>query len=490
MASLKQKTVSGFKWLAINNILQKVISIGTFAILARLLEPSVFGLFAMAFIAIDGLSMFKTFGLDGSLVQKKNAPEVANDTAFFLIEGMSVTLFLICFIFAPLIARFFGNQELGSIVRALGIVFVLGGLARVPSALLTKKMRFKLISFIDLTGSTVNCIFAVIFALISPTVWSLVGAYVIKQTIMTLLAWSFSGYKLRWRFDFGHARELFNFGKYLMLLSVVSYIGSNINNVVIGKLLGVAAVGYYTLASNIGNLINTHFTHVISRVMFPAYSAMQDDRETLKRAYLKTIKFISMFAFPFSIALICLSKEFVLTLYGAKWISIIPLIRLLGFAQMVAPIMIACGSLYRGCGKPAYDFRMNLGYLCFQIPTMIILTKHWGVTGTVIAGIISAMVFTPISVYLVRRIVAFKISEFFAQLLPAASCALVMLVTIFLSKRFLIVPTYFSSVAFHNLILLALFSFVGVLSYASAFFFVDRRASLEVKRMIFNLDGA
>ena len=134
----------------INNVLQKVISIATFAILARMLTPSTFGLFAMAFIAIDGLSMFKTFGLDGGIIQKKDSPEAANHTAFVLIESMSVVLFITCFSFAPLVAKFFNNPALGSILRALGIVFILGGLGKVPSAILTRSLRFRLISMIDL----------------------------------------------------------------------------------------------------------------------------------------------------------------------------------------------------------------------------------------------------------------------------------------------------------------------------------------------------
>src|SRR3989338_5575758 len=114
MITLKQKTVSGFKWLLVNNILQKVISVGAFAILARILDSSTFGLFAMAFIAIDGLGMFKTFGLDAGIIQNKNAPDAANHTAFFLIQVMGVALFLVCFAFAPVAAQFFNHPEIGS----------------------------------------------------------------------------------------------------------------------------------------------------------------------------------------------------------------------------------------------------------------------------------------------------------------------------------------------------------------------------------------
>ena len=359
MITLKQKTVSGFKWLLVNNILQKVISVGTFAILARILEPSTFGLFAMAFIAIDGISLFKTFGLDGGIIQKKNIPEKANHTAFFIILGLSILLAFICFGLAPFVGTFFNNHELGSIIRALGVVFVMSGFGRVPSAVLTKQLRFKLISIIALIGSIVNCFFAVIFALLWPNVWSLVGAYVIRHSVMAFLSWYFSGYRLKWEFDLKLAKELFGFGKFLLGLSFISYVASNASNVIIGKILGAAAVGYFTLAYNIGNFINNQFTYTISRVMFPAYSAVQDDRKIVGQAYLKVVKFIMMLSLPYSIALICLSKEFVLTIYGERWLSIVPLIRLLGFVQMVAPIFFTGSPVYQGCGRPDYDFKLN-----------------------------------------------------------------------------------------------------------------------------------
>ena len=139
------------------------------------------------------------------------------------------------------------------------------------------------------------------------------------------------------------------FGKFMLGLSLLGFIGTNLNNAVIGRMLGVVSLGYFALAANIGNFINTHFTHLISRVMFPAYSSIQGDREALKRAFLKTCKFISIVSLPFAILLITLSKEFVMTLYGEKWLSIIPLIRIFGFIQLSVPIVACSGSVCSDC---------------------------------------------------------------------------------------------------------------------------------------------
>lgn len=488
MVSLKQKTVSGIKWLVMNNVLQKVISVGTFAILARILEPSVFGLFAMAFIAIDGLGLFKTFGLDAGVVQRKDSSEEVMHSAFVLIQVMGLVLFAICFSSAPLAAHFFKNAEVGSVLQALGIIFILTGFGRVPAAILTKNLKFRLMSVIDLTASIINCFFAIVFALLSPSVWSLVGAYIIKQVVSTGLTWYFSGYKPRIQFDSRAALELFHYGKYMIGLSILWYVGANLGNTIIGKVLGTAALGYFVLAKNIGDFINTHFTNIISRVMFPAYSAIQDDPDTLKRAYLKTIKFVSMFSLPYSMALISLSEEFVLTLYGEKWLMIVPLIRWLGVIQMVVPILICSGSLFRGCGKPHYDFYLTLAGLLLSIPLQILLTLKWGLFGPIFSGIIGLAIFAPINVLLVKGIVKFRFAEFAAQLAPSLACSLVMLASIYLVKALSHTATLWAFFH-HHLAALSIFGVIGAFSYLAAFYLLDRPATTEVRKLLFNFEG-
>ncbi len=143
MSSLKQRTVSSVKWLVINNVLQKAINVVAFAILARILQPRTFGLFAMAFIAIDGFSLFKSFGIDSALIQRKdNHLDVVKDTAFFLTQTVGLVIFALFQLAAPIAANLLHNQDVLSIMRALSVVFIFGCLGRIPTALLTKKNAF------------------------------------------------------------------------------------------------------------------------------------------------------------------------------------------------------------------------------------------------------------------------------------------------------------------------------------------------------------
>lgn len=484
MATLKQRTISGVKWQMVNKVAQKLLTVITFAILARMLEPSVFGLFAMGFIAIDGFHIFRSFGLDAALVQRKERLDEAMHTAFWIMQATGIFLFAVCFFAAPAIAHFFKHSELILTLRALGIVFIFSNFSRIPNSLLTRQLRFDLIAMIEISGAVIYCLFAVIFAQFSASVWSLVWAYILKQMAMSALSLYFSSFRVKFTFDPTLAKELLHFGKFMTGLGILWYISMNVNNIIIGRVLGASILGYFTLANNIGNFINTHFTQLISSAMFPAYAQLQDNQEVLKRAYLKSIRFVSILSFPFAVALICLAEEIVLTLYGPKWLPVIPLIRLFGVLQLTVPIMACSGPVFLGAGKPKNNVILTTINLLIRIPLFIFFLHQWGLSGAVISLIIANLVTVPINNFLVKRIIGFSYREFFSQIVPSFFCALLTCLTLAGLKKlfeFEMPPTVFTA----HLISLVLFSSFSITVYSAFFYLIDRPAILEVKKMIF-----
>lgn len=485
-ASLKQKTVSGIKWQVVSKVLQKVLSVATFVVLARVLEPSFFGIFSMSFLAIDALGLFKSFGIDAALIRKNQATEQETDTAFMMIVIQGLITAVFCYFLAEPAASFFKEPEIKSVIRALAVFFVLSGIGKVPSALLTKRMQFRLMSIVELSAAVIHCLFAIVFVLLRPDIWSLVMAYLVKTVALTWFAWHVSGYRPRWHFDRKTALEFFHFGKFMVGISLLGYLIQNINNIAVGKMLGAAILGYYVLADNIGNFINTHFTFLISRVIFPAYVAIQDQSDALKRAYLKTLKFVSMLSVPFSVALIALASELTLTLYGEKWLPMVPLVRLFGFLQLVVPIAVCSGPLFIACNKPHYRFRLDLLEISLRIPLVVIGLKIWGVTGAVISGMLVLGALVPLNLRLVRKIVFFQWGELLSQLRPSFFCALLMLAAILLAKG-VVYTNGFTGLWQEEVFLLTLFSSCGAAAYLVGFLLVDRKAALEAGQMIFKI---
>ncbi len=490
MKSLKQKTISGIKWQAINKVTQKVISAVTFMVLARILEPSTFGLFAMAFIMIDGLSLFKSFGIDSAIIQKKAAPETAKHTAFFLIQGSGLLMFAVCYLVAPFAGMYFRHPEVASVVRALGVLFVISCFGRISSAILIKEMRFRLTSITELVGSIANSICAIAFAMISPTVWSLVGAYLVKQIVMCALWWYFSGYRLKWQFDLKIARELLGYGKFLIGLSVLWFAVGNINGLIIARVLDATSLGFFALAANLAYFMNGHFTQLVSNVMFPAYSSIQDDPESLKRAYLKTIRYVSIMTLPYGLTLLTMAQPLVLTLYGEKWSMIIPLVRILAFTQILTPITLCAGSVFPACGRPQYGYYLALWDFIFKCFLVYFMTLKWGLVGSALANLITFSIFVPFYFILLKRIVDFRFRELLRELKPALACAATMLSSIgILNWIFYYYAKHSQFYPSHRVILLALM-LTGLAAYGVSLFLFDRKSSIEIKQMIFRLERA
>ncbi|MBI3999242.1 MAG: lipopolysaccharide biosynthesis protein [Candidatus Omnitrophica bacterium] len=488
MTSLKHKTASGVKWQVVLQVVQKIISVITFAVLARILEPSVFGLFALAFVAIDGLSLFKTFGIDAKVIQQKTITDLDKNTAFWMVQATGVIVFVLCLSSAPFAGRFFNNGDVTSVIQALGIIFVVNGFGKVPSALLTREMRFRLISVIQLIAGIVNSVCAVVFALMWPTVWSLVLAYLIKTILTDVLSWYFSKFRLRFEFDKTAAKEFIRFGSSLMGGGFIRYITDNLSNITVGKMLGTTLVGYLALANNIASFINTHFTLLMLRVLLPTYSVLQDDKEELKRVFFKILKFVSALTVPFCIALIILARDLVLILYGEKWLVIVPIVQIAACSQLVGSIMCNIGPVYMACGRPKYVFHIAVAGLVIRIPMVIVFTHLWGLKGTVAADLTTDLILAPIGLALVRKSIQFTYKQFLEPFLYPLVSTIVMVGAILLVRNhfgFLSFANGFLQHNFYILLQILVLTLVGCIAYGVAFFLFDRSFTLEIKQLIF-----
>jgi len=223
MAALKLQTVRGVKWLVGAGVVQKALSFGTMIILARILEPSNFGVFALAFVAIDGLGLFKSMGFDSALVQKKGNIEKAADTAFFIIPLLGVALFSMLYFAAPSIGSFLNSQEVVSVVRALGLIFVFNCFGMVPHALLQRKLEFSKIAYVEIISAVAYSVISICLALLGFGVWSLVVGYLTKTVISMILMWYFAEWKPKLQIDVKIAFEMFRFGKFVFLSALVYF---------------------------------------------------------------------------------------------------------------------------------------------------------------------------------------------------------------------------------------------------------------------------
>lgn len=437
MTSLKKQTVSGVKWLVGSSFLQKAITFSATIVLARILTPSVFGLFSLAFVAIDALGLFKSMGFDSALIRRKEDTEKAANTAFFVIPLLGLLLYLILSFAAPAIGRFFDNQELVSVVRALGIIFVISCFGKVPAALLEKNMQFKKVSIAEVSSALIYAASAIALALLGFGIWSLVFAYILKTVNQNILVWYFAKWRPKFEFDRKVALEMFHFGKFLFLGGVIWFLKANLDNLLVGKILGVTALGFYAIAFSIANFCSDYLGSKVNRVIFPAYSRLQENLIDLKKASLKTLKFISIIVLPFGLGLSVLGTQVIGFFYGPKWIEAGAILRILVIAGIFNTLPVGLNAIFLACGKPKLWFWINLLQVFLFFVLIAPMAKLFGVLGVAMVVSMSSFIAFCIALAWAMQILAIKISEIYEALKPALFASLIMIAVLLIAKIYL-----------------------------------------------------
>lgn len=343
--SIKNKTIKGIGWSAIDKVSRFSVTFIVSLVLARLLSPDDFGLLGLTTIFITISNTLINGGLVPSLVRKKETTEEDYNTVFIANLFISILLYIIIFFLAPYFAVFFGRIELTSLVRVSSLVLLIGSLTIIPGVIMVRRLDFKVIAKISIISALLSGIIGIIFALANYGVWSLVFQTISQKLISTYLILKYFFWKPRFKFYNQNFKDLFGFGWKLMLSNIVESMWGELNHVVVGKFYSPATLGQYTRSKQFSSIFSDNITAVIQRVTFPALSSIQDDRIRLTSAYRRIIK-ITMFISAIGMFyMAAISEPLIHTLIGEKW----------HIASTYLPLICISGSTY-----PLQAINLNL----------------------------------------------------------------------------------------------------------------------------------
>ncbi|MES9969185.1 MAG: lipopolysaccharide biosynthesis protein [Candidatus Thiodiazotropha sp.] len=406
--NLKKKTIRAGIWVGISTATLSSLSFVRSIILARLLTPEIFGLWAICMMYIRGIELMTETGFGTALIQKQDGFEEAKDTAFTLMVIRGILLTLISFICAPLIAVFFEQDIIQPLISFLALALLFSGFANMNTIQRQKELDFKPLVYLEQIHTLTNFILVVVLAYIYRDIWSVVLAHVASTLLYVIMTYIIIPGKPNFAFNKKIAWELFHYGKFITGLTIVVFITTQIDNAVIGKILGMEVLGFYALAYTLANLPATHMSKILSKILFPAYSKLQNDLPALQSALTKAIKFISLTTIPASFLFIILADELITVLYGDKWQPAADSLRILAIFGMLRAISSLNGYMYNAIGKPHIPFYFNLGKLIVIAIIIVPLTLEYGIEGTAIA--ITAPLFIQffISLFVICRIIQAK----------------------------------------------------------------------------------
>ena len=431
--SLSTRAIRGGLWVFSLRAINRGLGFIRIIVLARLLAPEDFGLLGIAMLSISTLETFSQTGLKAALIQKKEDVEPYLDTAWTVSGVRGIALFLILFLSAPVIASFFNSPKASLVIRVIALSTLLTGLRNIGIVFFQKELEFSKQFFYEFSATLVDLTVAITLAFILKNVWALVWGGLAANFTRLLMSYGLHGYRPRVRFENQKFQELFAFGKWVFTSSIIVFLVTQGDDIFVGKVLGVTALGLYQIAYTLSNLPATEITHVISQVTFPAYSKLQDRPSQLKEAYVRVLQLTSFLSFPLAAGIVVLAPHFIPIFLGNKWLAAVPAIQILAFAGLIRSIAATAGYLFYALGKTQIDTILQVVRLTLLISLIYPLSIKFDLVGVSLTVLVSIFVSNIGFTYMAAKLTNSTITELLKLILiPMLNSTLAALVVLVL----------------------------------------------------------
>lgn len=343
--NLKSKTIKGAGWSAADAILGQGVSFIIGLVLARLLSPEEYGLIGIVMIFVTVLNGVVDSGFSTAIIRKQDANDDDYNTMFYTNMLFSIILYVCLSLSSPLIADFFGRDQLVQLVPAMGLILIINALSHTQYTILTKRIDFKTKTKASLISSVISGVVGVICAYCGFGVWSLVIQMLLQKALYTVSLWVLIKWCPSFRFSKDSFHYMWGFGWKMLLSGLLERIWQQIYQLVVGKFYNPATLGQYTRARDYANLFSANLTTIVQRVSYPALAGIQNDEERMVAAYRKVIK-VTMFVTAICMLFIgAVSEPLIVCLIGEKWLE----------ASTYLPLICISMSLY-----PLHAINLNM----------------------------------------------------------------------------------------------------------------------------------
>ena len=335
---MNNKISTGLAWSYGERILAQAVSFVVSIVLARIISPDEFGLIAMVMIFIDICNVFVTSGLGSGLIQKKDVDEIDFSTVFWVSLGLGLIIYAIVYALSPTIEGFFHYQNMAAVLRVMGLRLILASINTIQHAYVSRKMIFKKFFFATLFGTVVSAVVGIVMAVKGYGVWAIVGQYLTNTTIDTI----FLTFTLDWHPKFILQWErigyFIRYGWKVLTAALIDNIYTNLRSFIIGKRYTSADLAYYNKGIQFPSIIVTNINSSIIRVMFPALSVEQDDKNKMREMVKRSVQISAFLLCPLLVGLMVISKPLITILLTEKWIDCIPYIYVFSLTYLFMPI--------------------------------------------------------------------------------------------------------------------------------------------------------
>lgn len=428
--SLTDSAIAGARWTAISSIVNTLVQLGQLAVLARLLQPSDFGLMAMVSLVLSFISIYADMGINNAIIQRQDATREELSSLYLLNILAGCLAFIVMIVATPFAVAIYGEPRLDPLLRASAVVLLIGPFGTQFLVLLQKSLRFKTLAKMEIARAITVATTTVAAAFGGMGVFSLVIGTIFGTLVFTLLLMSV-GWRL-WQptFKFGLTDLLgyVKFGLFQMGDSTLNFFCSRADQLMIGAFLGAEILGFYSVASNLTLLPSYRINPIFTRVAFPIFARVQGDTDRLKRGYMTMLRIVIVICAPILLGLAVTAPALIPQLYGAQWTPAIPLVQILSVVGLLYVIGNPIGTLLLSRGRADVAFWWTLISTAMQVPGIYIGLHLGGPIGVALVIIGMNLVFRVGEYWLIIRKIlgpclGLYLQNVFAPVLVAAAMA-------------------------------------------------------------------
>lgn len=415
--SLKEKTAKGLFWGGVSNGVQQVLNLAFGIFLARMLSQSDYGMVGMLAIFTLIAIALQEGGFISALNRKKDVTHKDYNAVFWFNVFVGLLLYVILFLCAPLISRFYGVPELTLLARFvfLGIPIVSLGVS--PGAYLFRNMMVRQSAIITFTCNFVSGVVALCLAANGFAYWGIAVQSVVFVSIVTGLRFCFSKWHPTLSFDFSPLKEMFGFSSKLIITNVFNIVNGNVFSVILGRLYTPRDVGNYTQANKWNNMGSSLITGMLGSIAQPVFAKTEDDTERQKRIFRKLLRFTAFISFPAMFGLALVAKEFIVILLTEKWLESARMMQMLCIAGAFVPISTLFSNLIITRGRSTTYMWCTIS-LCLAQLMAVCLSVSYGIDVMIMVYVVISICWLFVWYHYAHKEIEISLSEVIRDIFP------------------------------------------------------------------------
>jgi O-antigen/teichoic acid export membrane protein len=389
-APLRTQAVKSAAWYGGTRLWGQLLSWVITIVLARLLVPADYGLFAMAASVLTFLELLAEFGLGTAIIQRRDLTRAQINGVFWIVFGTSLALTTVTVLAADAIGGFYAEPQLAGVVRLLCLTFLLDSVGMVPYNLLSKALDLRRRSIAEVLGSAAKTLVSLALAYAGFGVWALVWGHLTRAVVLNGALLAFSG----WWPGLQVTREgmggVLTFGLRIAAMHLVGSVSPAITALILGRFLGGAALGLYAMGTSLAEAPHRISTALINQISFPVFARLQDEPEELRRYFLKISKYLALISLPAQVGLVLVASDLVPLLLSARWEAVTVPFQIMCLESALIVITLTASPLLTAVGRAGF----LLGRSFLSVSVMVIATfvgASFGLVGVATARLIAAV---------------------------------------------------------------------------------------------------